>query len=251
MVQRKFPSSWPHALEIARRVEAKIIEGLHAPGAYAKQEVFKSLAGIMEMETKMIIGFGHRAECGKDAAASHLIKRYGFTRRAFGDSLKEAVSAIFRIPLADLHDTAKKGELDHFWGQTLRFILQKVATECMRDNYDQEIWVKSVQRHIIDNKETTDWVIPDVRFVNEARAIKDWGGTIVCITRPGTGGGQNVGIPSHRSELELDDFGGWDHHIMNNGTLDDLYDKVDDFMASLGVKPVVRSVNHRGQLGQN
>lgn len=250
MEQRKFPRNWLHALDVAREIEAKIIDGLRAPGVYAKQDVFRSLAETMEMETKMIIGFGHRAQSGKDAAAEHLIKRYGFTRRAFGDALKEAAAAIFGIPLDDFYDGNKKEQVDHFWGQTLRYILQKVGTECMRNGYDQQIWVQAVRRYIMNNPDVHDWVIPDVRFANEAKAIKDWGGIVVCMTRPGTGGDTSVGIPQHPSEVDLDDFTGWDQHILNNGTLDDLYDKVDHLMDEYAVKPVVHTTNSQGQLGQ-
>jgi len=250
MVQRKFPSSWPHALEIAREVEAKIVEGLRAPGVCAKQEMFESLARTMQMETKMIIGFGHRAQSGKDAAAEHLIKKYGFTRRAFGDALKEGAAAIFGIPLNDFYDGVKKEQVDHFWGQTLRFILQKVGTECMRNGYDQQVWVQAVRRHIMNNPNIHDWVVPDVRFANEAKAIKDWGGVVVCMTRPGAGGDTNVGIPQHPSEVALDNFTGWDQHILNNGTLEDLYDKVDKLMDEYAVKPTVHTTNSSGQLGQ-
>jgi len=198
----------------------------------------------------MIVGFGHRAQSGKDAAADYLVKRYGFTRRAFGDALKEAASVIFGIPLADFHDTSKKASIDHFWGVTLRYILQKVGTECMRSGYDQDVWVKSLQRHIINHREVTDWVIPDVRFPNEARAIKEWGGIVVQIERPGFGGPDNIGIKGHPSEMAMEDFTGWDQWIKNNGTLDDLYDKVERLMDEYAVKPVIQSFNAKHQLGQ-
>jgi hypothetical protein len=71
---------------------------------------------------------------------------------------------------------------------------------------------------------TTDsnWIITDVRFPNEAQAIKDRGGIIIRIERPG---GESHCGGAHASETALDDYD-FDIVINNDGTIDELIDKV-------------------------
>ena len=63
-------------------------------------------------------------------------------------------------------------------------------------------------------------VIPDVRFPNEADAIKELGGIIWRINRHGLNG-----INEHRSEHAMDSYM-VDHVIYNDGSLDELSDEV-------------------------
>ena len=63
-------------------------------------------------------------------------------------------------------------------------------------------------------------VIPDVRFPNEADAIKELGGIIWRINRHGLNG-----INEHRSEHAMDSQM-VDHVIYNDGSLEELSDEV-------------------------
>ena len=67
----------------------------------------------------------------------------------------------------------------------------------------------------------TKYVITDVRFPNEAAYIRQRGGLLVRVTRPGTGP-----VNGHESESALDneDF---DVHILNDGSREDLASAVD------------------------
>ena len=69
--------------------------------------------------------------------------------------------------------------------------------------------------------EQRDWVITDVRFPDEAQAIKDWGGVLWRVDRPGLVGGDG-----HASETAMDDYRGWDEVIVNDGTIAELRAKV-------------------------
>ena len=65
-----------------------------------------------------------------------------------------------------------------------------------------------------------NWIISDVRFPNEAKAIKDKGVILIRINRPGNDTGK------HLSEIALDDYKNWNYVIDNNGTIEDLIEKV-------------------------
>jgi hypothetical protein len=185
----------------------------------------------------MLIGIGHRAFVGKDEIANYLVAEYGFYRRAFADSLKDAVGVIFGLTSKQMYTFVGKSTVDPFWNETPRAILQRFGTECARNHYDDQIWVKSLFKFIHDNAldNTHDrWVVPDVRFSNEVQAIKDHNGIVVEIVRTGHMG-ENIGIAGHASEISLDSYDGWDYVLENDGTLEDLYSKVDEMMEKFGV----------------
>lgn len=64
------------------------------------------------------------------------------------------------------------------------------------------------------------WIITDVRFPNEAKAIKDRKGILLRVTRDG------LEQDSHPSETSLDDYTEFDYIIPNNGTFLELIEKV-------------------------
>ncbi len=79
-----------------------------------------------------------------------------------------------------------------------------------------------------------NWIITDVRFPNEAEAIKSKGGIVIRVNRPckechGIGYHKmdcNIGRYEHESERALDKYGHFDHIIENDGTIEDLLQKV-------------------------
>lgn len=171
----------------------------------------------------MIIGFGHRAFSGKDTAAGHMVSSYGFTRRAFADPLKQAAKVIFHLTDEQLYGSLKD-VVDSYWKETPRTILQKLGDECMRQGYHQDVWVMSMRKFIIANPDVKNWVISDVRYPNEVKAIQDWGGMVVKVERdvpPANG------VTNHTSEHILDNFTGWDLVLDNNSTFGALYAQLD------------------------
>lgn len=76
-------------------------------------------------------------------------------------------------------------------------------------------------------------VVSDVRFENEIRFIREVGGKLIRIKRPGAGLSGELG--EHQSEVEMDsvpdDY--FDLVIHNTGTLEDLHRIIDEFSESL------------------
>ena len=65
-------------------------------------------------------------------------------------------------------------------------------------------------------------IIADMRFKAEANAVKERGGTVIYIDRPGCEVGNHQ---SEREAFELYQTGQCDYVIHNNGTLKDLFNK--------------------------
>jgi len=166
-----------------------------------------------------IIGIGGKARSGKDTVGRFLIKRHGFRQTAFAESLKEACKAIFHLGDEHLYGALKETRHE-FWKTTPRDILQRVGTEALRRGFDEQVWIKSVEYRIKKNPNVS-WVITDVRFPNEADVIKQWGGKVYLVTRPGIE--TAIATNQHASETSLDGYTGWDGVIENSKTIGHLY----------------------------
>lgn len=168
-----------------------------------------------------IIGLSGYARSGKDSVAKVLVEEYGYTRLAFADTLREALYALDPMVTDDPDinwsisglvkamgwDRAKTGY------PQVRTLLQRLGTEVGRDLIHPNVWVDATFAKMRDGGK---YVISDVRFPNEADAVKQWGGEIWRIMRPDTGPAND-----HPSETALDDYLP-DVRLYNDGTLDDL-----------------------------
>lgn len=178
----------------------------------------------------MIIGIHGRAGSGKDTVADYLVQHYGFRKDSLAAPLKRCVQDIFGISDAVMNDRGlREAALADWPDWTPRRLLQFVGTELFRDQIDPDIWVKSLCKRLLARPTGVDWVIPDVRFVNEDRVLRRVFGAsyrLLHIARPGYRGAPS-GILNHASEAESPTADGC---IRNTGTLEELYSFVDAFM---------------------
>jgi hypothetical protein len=145
----------------------------------------------------------------------------------------------YEIELRTNWQTAYKHHL------TYRQLLQYVGTDLFRNQLHEDTWINALMSKykIIDERTMQDpddsnifypnWIITDVRFPNEAKAIKDREGFIIRINRDDyifdeTGKRiipsktyNNVDVTTHPSEAALDDYP-FDYIISNNGTIEEL-----------------------------
>lgn len=100
---------------------------------------------------------------------------------------------------------------------TVRQFLQELGTDACRNGLHPNTWVNALMADYKPPKLSQDspsnWIITDTRFPNEAQAIKDAGGIIIRVDRPGV-----KAINAHPSETGLDDWE-FDHKIMNGSDL--------------------------------
>jgi len=77
-----------------------------------------------------------------------------------------------------------------------------------------------------DIKPDENVVIADVRFPNEADAIKQRGGKVIRVNRH-----NHSAVNRHKSEIAMDNYM-FDHAIYNDGTLDDFTENIFMLMKS-------------------
>ena len=151
-----------------------------------------------------VIGIAGGARTGKDLAAKYLELR-GFSAIALAEPMKYAMNSF------------AGGEILKC-GKPPRVIWQQFGTEIGR-RIDAELWIKLLAARIVAASQfcgIAKFVVPDVRFLNEAAAIRSWGGRIIELRRDAA-----EKVEDHASEQEVKQISG-DYVIHNNGTVREL-----------------------------
>ena len=164
-----------------------------------------------------IIGLTGYAQSGKDTLASILVEKYGYSRIAFADKIRDFLYGI--NPMVGCSPTGYLQDLVNLVGwdkakqePQVRRLLQDLGISA-RDLIDEDIWVTAALSNVGKDQRV---VITDVRFENEASMIKSMGGQLWRVKRAGVGP-----VNDHVSESELDGCK-VDQIFVNNGTLEDL-----------------------------
>ncbi|RTK93307.1 MAG: hypothetical protein EKK64_10380 [Neisseriaceae bacterium] len=195
----------------------------------------------------MIFGISGRKNTGKTTLSERLIER-GFKRASFATPLKEYVAKLFNWEIGSLYTQQGKEELlDNpvFWNKqicdkledlaqinlnftdevkfcTRRDALQYIGTDVLRDA-DPEFHVKKFAEKFIDG----DYVVDDVRFLNEVDTLKKMNGVCVHIIRP-----YNWVYSNHDSEISVSrkDV---DYVVLNDSSQHKMVRKFDMFLDGL------------------
>lgn len=185
---------------------------------------------------RRVIGFCGPAGAGKSTAADRLVRRWRFSRVRFAGPLKAMMRAL-GLSEAQVDGDLKESPCELLCGRTPRQAMQWLGTEWGREKIDQNFWI-SAWRAAVDavtplcrepdlDSPVRLIVADDVRFPNEAAAIRAMGGIVVCIERPGAGSTSGVGHASERLEFEPDAV------IINAGDVAALHRAIDDFALSI------------------
>lgn len=190
---------------------------------------------------KPIIGIRGKARAGKDAIAEHLQERYNIERIALADTLKAVAQITFDLTQEQLFGN-KKEVIDDRIGISPREILQRMG--CFFRELQEDFWVEKLHTLILSSSPDFDmyntrtiikavpnmfnkgFSVPDIRFPNEVEYIKDVGGFTIEVIRPDQ---EEIEHNTHISETAINDIPS-DYTIINDGTLEELYIKVDDIL---------------------
>lgn len=143
----------------------------------------------------MIIGICGFIGSGKDTVAKMMVDK-GCVQDSFAAPVKDVCSSIFGWSRELLEgDTVESRDFretpDLYWTRKLgvpnftpRLALQLLGTEVLRNHFDQDIWINSLEyrmRKLTENAPCV--VISDARFRNELDVIKKMGGVVVWVQR--------------------------------------------------------------------
>lgn len=134
------------------------------------------------MTLPKVIGIAGYMGHGKDTVADVLVEHFEYTKIRMADELKRVVSEVYDLPLDKLNDAEFKATPhENLDGKTPRFALQIFGTEVCR-TITPNTWVYCVDR-LIESRPNENFVIPDVRFSNEADLVFKHDGMLVGVKR--------------------------------------------------------------------
>lgn len=188
----------------------------------------------------------------------------GYEIKKFAQKVKEIASILTGIDVEEFDNEKFKRKYlplewqkddDPYQERTYRWLLQTIGTEAVRNTIHPDAWVNALfvdfnEQSIFINgfvhNPASKWIITDVRFPNETKAIIEHKGILIRIERDRyrcsncsslvlgnpkchhCGSDQLMIEPysEHVSETALDNFKEWNYKISNNGSMLDLFDKV-------------------------
>jgi hypothetical protein len=170
-----------------------------------------------------LIGIAGPARSGKDTIGAFLCQEFGYVHLSFAEKSRRFVCQIAGIAREDLD--AVKEDVVPWIGKSPRQMLQTLGTEWGRGMINENLWVLSAMHDALQYAESERYALfTDVRFENEADAIRQRGGIVIHVSRPDA-----LKVNAHVSENPLPreprDF-----VVINDGTLDDLYTRVLEIM---------------------
>jgi hypothetical protein len=198
---------------------------------------------------------------GKDTVANYLTTFHGFKKESWAGSLKDAVSNVFGWDRELLEGTTKysrewREQVDPWWSDRLkipnltpRWILQQWGTDVCRNHFHNDIWVASIENKLRQSKD--DIVLTDSRFPNELNTIKKLNGITIRVNRGPKPDWYNDAIAAnagpkhmtwalstdrlHKLGIHPSEYSSvglkFDYEIENDGTIDDLHEKIKQIIA--------------------
>ncbi len=192
-----------------------------------------------------LIGVSGRKRSGKNTTAAFIrdilaeAKGPQFEEKAFAGKLKLCASILTGIPVEGFESEQDKDTpLEEIWNtynqfglkvpMTRRDFLKKMGTDACNARLHPRTWINAL---FMDYKPASkslfgetypNWIITDVRFPDEVDAIKARGGKVIRLRRPSN---ENSG-DTHASETALDNYNAFDFNIINDGTPEQLLEKV-------------------------
>jgi hypothetical protein len=105
----------------------------------------------------------------------------------------------------------------------------------LKQVFGSNVWVDGLFK---DYEEGSKWIITDLRYVQELREVNEREGITIRIARPCSECGLyeahkmscSHNKPEDDSETALDDYQNWDYRILNDGTVEDLIEKVREIL---------------------
>lgn len=174
----------------------------------------------LPIEGVTVIGLGHKARQGKDTTANLIIDRLGSQAMRIG--FADALYAIARVE----HGMTTKDPK----------LLQYLGTEVYRAK-DPDVWLRALYHTLLDKRPTVA-IVTDVRFPNEARLVKEMGGTLIKVERvakDGTPHRDPNRSQTHPSETALDTYTDWDFKFLNVNDSNTLVEQVENTLKQKGL----------------
>lgn len=180
------------------------------------------------MSLPRLIGLvSHAPGCGKTSIARLLTDEQDYIRQPLAKPLKHAGYQVLLMvgvdpQAAHCYLYEDKHLVIPELGVTGRHLLQTLGTDWGRRMINPSIWINSwrvaYRRDFLAREVPINCVVDDVRFPDEADLIREFGGELWLVDRPGV-----AYDGRHASEGGLVGYPHFNRTIHNSGTLEDLH----------------------------
>ena len=181
---------------------------------------------------KTVIGISGKSQHGKDTIADYLISRYGGTKVAFADLVKEQAKYIGWDGEKDTGGRTLLQKISEPIKEYGNWLAKKYPERCS-DFGGDSYYAASLYNKIKSSNENL-FFVSDLRFDKEYSLFsnkKDIHFIKIRVYRTNNGhlfdNGMTIEQMLHESEMALDDKT-FDYYFDNDGSLEDLYKKLDD-----------------------
>lgn len=208
----------------------------------------------MRKPDPIIVALTGLAGVGKDTVADYLVEHHGYTKLAFADALRDEVGRAFDVSVKLLTQRETKehpmsalalrrcmdGEfVNRIWvhldkldlsaPRSPRQIMQWWGTEYRRAN-NPHYWLDAFTTQFVKahSEGQHRFVVTDVRRANEAELLRELGGSLWQITRPGF----DPEPGAHSTETTGAEFAP-DHQLVNNHSITHLHKQAHALLAKL------------------
>ena len=178
-----------------------------------------------------IIALTGKAESGKTTAAKYIVEKYTYKRLRFADALKRMLKGL-GLSDEEIDGRFKFASCELLGGKTPRHAMQTLGTEWGRELITPDLWIRALDRQLrdyINIEKCTQFVIDDLRFVNEAKyldSLREKGYKVLIVGIESRRGDQKD-TGSHVSETQMNNITP-DHMLFNHYSLDILYKSIDE-----------------------
>lgn len=178
-----------------------------------------------------VIGISGYAGSGKDTIATALVESCSYERLSFADCVRDLLyefDPIVKHPGRHGDYYSIRGLVDGMgWERAKRTFpvvreAQQAIGQGARQVLGENVWVDACLAKMRDGGK---YVFSDLRYPNEAAAIKKLGGEVWRVQRPGFGP-----VNDHVSEIALDDYD-YDLVLENDGVQADLWQNAVELVA--------------------
>ena len=194
---------------------------------------------------KRIVAITGPKRSGKDTVANYLKSMFDYEPLAFAEPIKDILCLTFGISREVLDDFKNSKDLHKILGveyygpfaedsdeyveftTDMRQILQRFGTDAMQKHFGTDVWCKKLLQDALAWDLDTICV-SDLRFLEEYEYLKEHCEKLTIIRLHKEGLEEDV----HSSEQEYKQIPS-DYDISNNGTLQELYNKLNKIMAEI------------------
>jgi hypothetical protein len=189
---------------------------------------------MVDTPPRLIAIYSSAPGAGKSTIANHLSSRYSYVRSSFAKPMRVMLDALYKYMGINSYEVDRRlyhdkedpvPEIDP--RITTRHLLRTLGTEWGRECAHPDIWIRAWQKDYERSHPIPNYgppvVVDDLRFPNEAAAIKSLGGELWHVNRDSL-----VTKPSgHASDGALDGVVDFDRYIVNCSTISDLLQVID------------------------